>query len=314
MKIVFFGTPEFAAKHLQVLHTQGIDIAAIVTKPDTPQGRHLVLQPPPVKVYAQKYMPHVPLYQPEKCSTAEFAGVLTSLHADLYVVVAYGEIIKQNILDIPRLGCINVHGSLLPHLRGAAPMQRCLLQGDTTSGVTIIQLVLKMDAGDMLHQGKVAVPPNMTLPELEKALIEAGCRSLLKVLTDFERAAVVRTPQDETKVTFAPKITPAECCIDWNKQALVIHNLVRAVTPHPGAWCPIYVRGQTKRLKILRSECVESCIGTPGTHVQYSKNELLVFCGKGGLRLQEVQLEGKAAMPIEELLRGLPLDAFTFIC
>ncbi|HXF29776.1 MAG TPA: methionyl-tRNA formyltransferase, partial [Chlamydiales bacterium] len=165
MKIVFFGTPDFAARHLEALHQAGLEIVAIVTKPDKPVGRSLKIQPVPVKVMAEKLMPQVPLFQPEKCSTPEFIEILKKYPADLFAVVAYGEIIKQAVIDLPKFGCINVHASLLPAYRGAAPMQRCLMDGQKETGISIIQLILKMDAGDVLHYEKVAIAENMTFPE-----------------------------------------------------------------------------------------------------------------------------------------------------
>src|SRR5437588_1525223 len=154
MKIIYFGTPLFAAKVLEELSRKGIDIAAIVTKPDKPQGRELKLQPPSVKLFAEKFLPGVPLFQPAKCSTPEFAEILRGFGADLFVVVAYGEIIKKEVLDIPRFGCINVHASLLPKYRGAAPIQRALMNGEKETGISIIQLVKEMDAGDVLSESK----------------------------------------------------------------------------------------------------------------------------------------------------------------
>lgn len=313
MKIVFFGTPLFAAKHLERLILEKIDVVAIVTKPDKPQGRSQKLQPTDVKVLAQKLIPHIPLFQPEKCSTPEFIEILKGFQADLYVVVAYGEIIKQAVLDLPPLGCINVHASALPRYRGAAPMQRALMNGELETGISVIQLVLKMDAGDVLYEEKMKIPQNMTLPELEEALCEMGCRCLLKVLRDFEKGTTVKTPQDHALATFAAKVTPEECLIDWTKPSLEIHNLVRGVTPHPGAWCTIFVRDQKKRLKILRSECDPEAKGVPGTCFQKTKEGLEVYCGQGALILKELQLEGKQAMKTADLLRGIPFNTIRFI-
>lgn len=312
MKIVFFGTPEFAAKHLERLVSEKIDIVAIVTKPDKPQGRSQKLQPTPVKILAQKRIPHVPLFQPEKCSTAEFTEVLKGFQADLYVVVAYGEIIKQAVLDLPTFGCINVHASLLPRNRGAAPMQRVLMNGELETGISVIQLVLKMDAGDVLYEEKMKIPQNMTLPELEEALCEMGCSCLLKVIRDFEKGTSIKTPQDHTLASFAAKVTPEECFIDWAKPAFEIHNLVRGVTPHPGAWCHVFVRDQKKRLKVLRSEYDPEAKGVPGTCFQKTKESLEVYCGQGALILKELQLEGKQAMKTADLLRGISLSDIRF--
>ncbi|MDB6081012.1 MAG: Methionyl-tRNA formyltransferase [Chlamydiia bacterium] len=314
MKIVFFGTPEFAAKHLEMLLDVGVSVVAVVTKPDRPQGRSLKVQPTPVKMISQNRVPHVPIFQPEKCSSPEFVEILKGFQADLYVVVAYGEIIKQTVLDLPRLGCINVHASLLPYYRGAAPIQRVLMNGEPETGITIIQLVLKMDAGDMISREKLPITPNMTFPELEDVLCQLGCTSLLKVIRDFEQGRVTRVPQDHTLATFAEKILPEECLIDWVKPAKQIHNLIRAVTPSPGAWCYTMVRGQKKRLKVLRSFYEPDVKGVAGTLIQKSKDSLIVACGQGGVVLQEIQLEGKQAMSVADLLKGIPAHEISLLC
>ncbi len=309
MKIVFFGTPLFAAQVLEELAKQSIEIVAVVTKPDKPQGRSLKMQPPFVKLFAEKVLPGVPFFQPPKCSTKEFAEILRSFQADLFVVVAYGEIIKQEVLDIPRFGCINVHASLLPKYRGAAPIQRALMNGEKETGISIIQLVLEMDAGDVLEIQKIPIEINTTFPELEEALCELGTKCLVKVLKDFEQNSVTKAAQNPSLVTFAHKITSEECFIHWNKPALSIHNLIRAVTPHPGAWCFATVRGQKKRLKILRSEYDSELKIAPGALHSEGKN-LAVGAIDGAIWLKEVQLEGKQAMPIHELLNGIPVKDF----
>jgi len=306
MKVIFFGTPDFAAEHLKILVEKGVEVLAVVTKPDKPQGRSLKMQPAAVKVMAEKILPHTPLFQPEKCSSPEFIEVLKQFPADLYVVVAYGEIIKQQVIDLPPLGCINVHASLLPYYRGAAPMQRVLLNGEKESGVTIIQLVLKMDAGDVLYKEAMPIPENMTFPEFEKELCQLGCKCMLKVIEDFKSGKVEKVPQDHSQATFAKKIETAECQIDWKKPALAIHNLVRAVTPSPGAFCFVMVRGEKKRLKVLRSTRVQDIHQAPGKVIIISKDEVAIACGEGALKLEEVQLEGSKAMPASQFLRGVP--------
>lgn len=314
MKIVYFGTPLFAAKILEDLVDSGISIQAVVTKPDKPQGRSLKLIAPAVKITAQNRIPTVPLHQPEKCSTPEFAEVLKSYQADLFVVVAYGEIIKQEILDIPKLCCINVHASLLPKYRGAAPIQRCLMQGDVESGITIIKLVKKMDAGDILCIEKTAVDISTTYVELEATLQKLGTKALLKVLSDFENKQVSFIPQDEAQVTLAHKITPEECEIKWEKEAKDIHNLIRAVTPHPGAWCFLRLRGIKKRVKILQSKLLP-CIDSGGNPEFYEKNnELYVSCKNGLLHILKIQIEGKPPVFAAEFLRGFPISELEIVC
>jgi methionyl-tRNA formyltransferase len=306
MKIVFFGTPEFAAHILEDLVRHKIDIVAIVTKPDRPQGRKLQLLPPAVKSAAERLLPQVPVFQPQKCSTPEFVATLQKFNADLFVFVAYGEIIKQEVLQLPPLGCINVHASILPQYRGASPIRRCLLDGAQETGISIIQLVKEMDAGDVLYTEKLSIPEQMTFKELESALCTMGSRCLLKTLSDFEQGSVTRTPQDHTQATFAHKIPPASYEIDLKKSAREVHNLIRALSPEPGAWLYVTIRGQKKRLKVLISEvCTDEDISqAPGTSLPSPKNTLLVACGKGSIFFHEVQLEGKQKMAISDFLRG----------
>lgn len=312
MRIVFFGTPEFAREHLRALVSSAHEVVAVVTRPDKSQKRSKELVPSSVKQYCLEHLPQIPLLQPEKCSTQEFKAVLEGLNPDIFVVVAYGEIIKQFILDIPRCGAINVHASLLPKYRGAAPMQQALLHGEHESGVTIIRLVLKMDAGDILAIRKCAIPESMTLPELEAALVPQGISSMLEVLDGFEQGTVQSLPQDETKVTFAPKITVDNCRLDFSKEARELHNLVRAVTPHPGAWCEIYVREEKKRLKVLRSSYeAEQFLPVRAIGVNPT-GELMIGTAKGVLVVHELQLEGKKAMLSKEFLKGVSATHMKF--
>jgi methionyl-tRNA formyltransferase len=303
MRVVFFGTSDFAARILSFMLEQKIEIVAVVTRPDRPKGRSLTLSPPPVKEIALQAA--LPIFQPEKASTDLFAEELKTLKGDLFFVVAYGEILKKNILSIPPLGCINVHASLLPHYRGAAPMQRALMDGVKQSGITIIDMVLQMDAGDMIAREAIDVPESMTWDELDTALCSLACRMIPQVLSDFERGVVVRLPQDPTHVTFAPKISPEETQIDWNREAEKIHNQIRALSPQPGAWCWIAVSGEKKRLKIKRSRLVHGRTGTPGLFLSTGKEGWVVGCGSGALELLEVQMEGKKTLDAVQFFNGL---------
>lgn len=314
MKVVYFGTPLFAAKTLEHLIEKGVEVVAIISKPDKPKGRSGSLAPTPVKEFAQTLEKAIPVYQPEKVSDPEFAPILKAYDADLFVVVAYGEIIKQHILDMPRLGCINVHASLLPKYRGAAPIQRAIIQGEKESGVSIMHMVRKMDAGNVIKTISVPITEEMTFGELENELLEAGKRALISVIKELdEKGPMPGDPQDETLVTFAPKIELEDCRIDWNLPARQIHDLIRGVNPHPGAWCNVIVKGEAKRLKVLRSQVVQGKKGQVGEHFFHPKEGLIVQCGEGRLRLLEVQLEGKKAMGSEELLRGVVLQSFLLL-
>ncbi|WP_068467020.1 methionyl-tRNA formyltransferase [Candidatus Protochlamydia phocaeensis] len=315
MKVIFFGTPPFAAQVLDFLLQQGIEIVAVVSKPDRPKGRSGSPVPTPVKLVAQAHHPSLPIYQPELVSAPDFADVLKPYQADLFVVVAYGEIIKQHLLDMPRLACINLHASLLPKYRGAAPIQRAIMEGETVSGATIMHMVKKMDAGDMIAKVDVPIDPDMTYGELESQLCEAGKHALLTVIREFECGQPSRTPQDPSQVTFAPKIELEDCEIRWEQPAQRLHNLVRGVNPHPGAWCYVEIRGEKKRLKINRTKIVAfSGQEKPGSilNLNQTKSNLLVATGDQALELLEVQLEGKKVMTSEELTRGIPRQCLVF--
>lgn len=299
MKIVFFGTSEFSVTILKHLLETSHSVIAVVTKPDQPQGRSLKYLPSPVKEWVLQHIPTTALYEPEKASSDEFVALMHSLSPDVFVVAAYGEIMKTPLLDVPRLGPINVHASLLPKWRGAAPIQRSLMAGEAETGVTIMKMVLKMDAGDMLDVATVSVPLEMNHKELEEKLAEAAKEPLLRVLSKLSAGSIDGTPQDPAQVTFAAKITAADTFIDWKKSAFEIHNQIRALAPTPGAWTQIQLGNETKKLKIKRSLPVDR----PANLL--TQKEWIVECGRGYLSLLEVQLEGKKTLSIGDFLRGL---------
>ncbi len=305
MKIVFFGTSSFAAKVLAQLFQQGYEVLAVVTRPDRSKGRHLHPQPPPVKEIALQLKPALPIFQPEKASAPEFAAILEPLEADLFVVVAYGEIIKKNLLEMPKLGCINIHASLLPKFRGAAPIQRCLMAGEKETGITIIAMSPQMDAGDILAMESIPISEEMTFGELEPKLCDLSVKLLFQVISQFKEGAVKRTVQNHALATFAPKLTPEEEKIDWTRPAKFIHDQIRALSPSPGAWCQIKIGSESKRLKIKKAAIVDDYIGEPGSIVSFGKEGWIVACGQGALRLIDVQLEGKKPMTAEDCIRGI---------
>ncbi len=309
MKVVYFGTPQFAATVLHYLLDNAVNVVAVITKPDKPQGRSQQLIPTPVKQVALAH--HLPLYQPPIVSDLPFAPTLAQYEADLFVVVAYGEIIKQHLLDMPKAACINVHGSLLPKYRGAAPIQRCLINGDAQTGITIMHMVKKMDAGPMIAQQAIPLDETITYGELEPKLCEIGKVLLLQTIREFEQkppgTRLKEVEQDPSEVTYAPKIELEECQIDWHKPAQTIHNLVRGVSPSPGAWCYLPIKGQQKRLRVLRSlPLISHETATPGTLLKWDQSGIVIACGTGALQITELQLEGKKAMTVEEFVRGLP--------
>lgn len=303
MRIIFFGTPQFSAESLQYLLDRNFEIVAVVTKPDKPQGRSKELIASPVKQLA--LAKGLPLYQPAKASAPEFASILKNYNPDLFVVVAYGEIIKQNLLDMPKNGCINVHASLLPKYRGAAPIQFCLFQGEKETGVTIMHMVLRMDAGDIIKKAYLPVDDNITAGELEQKLSVIGAQALAEVISDMEKGKVSSIPQNEALATYAPKVELENCEIHWMRPAREIHNLIRGSNPEPGAWCYVEIHGQIKRLKIFRSKLVPHLQGSPGTFASFGKNGVIIYCGEGSLQLLEVKLEGKRLMTGEEFARGI---------
>ncbi len=301
MKVVFFGTPAFAASVLEYLLEQKVDVAGVVSKPDKPKGRSGTPVPTPVKEVALKH--HLPLFQPELASSPEFAEILRSCQADLFVVVAYGEIVKQHLLDMPPLGCINLHASLLPAYRGAAPIHRCLINGDKETGVTVMHMVKKMDAGDIIETASVPIGEDTTFEELQETLCQVGKKLLYRVVKEFEKGVIRGTPQEHEKATFAPRIELEDCEIHFEKPARELHNLIRGSNPTPGAWAQVVAKGQKKRLKIYSSRVVD-LKGRPKELL--STKELIVGCGEGALQLLDVQLEGKKRMKADELMRGNP--------
>lgn len=303
MKIIFFGTSSFAAQVLFCLVQNQTHVIAVVTRPDRPTGRSLKPSFPPVKQAAVKL--DLPVFQPEKASSSEFVEQLKNLQADLFIVVAYGEIVKKEVLDLPFLGCINIHASLLPKYRGAAPMQRCLMNGEKETGITIIEMTPKMDAGDIIAIEKIPIPFEMTHGELEKELCTLAQEMILQVIEQFKNKSVKKIPQDHDQMSLAPKISAQEEELDWNLDAILLHNRIRALSPSPGAFCTLEVKNQKKRLKIIRAFPEElSCSEKPSSLVKLGK-EWGVACGQGVLRLIEVQLEGKRNMPARDCFNGL---------
>jgi len=298
-KIVFFGTPQFAAEIFVHLLENRVPIVGVVTQPDRPKGRNLQLTPSEVK---KRCPEEIPLFQPNRCSELVFLDAMRQLEADLYVVVSFGQILPQKLLDIPPMGCINIHPSLLPKYRGAAPIRRALLNGDAETGVCIQKMVWEMDAGDVLKAVELPIPFDMNHGELEKKLCEISKDLLIEVLEKFRVGVPSGKKQDPARVILAPKLTPEEMKIDWKRSNIEIHNQVRGLAPQPGAWCLMDMGGEIKRLKVLRAEPVEK-EGRLGELV--SRKEFVLGCGKGALRILEVQPEGKGRMRGDEWLRGL---------
>jgi len=290
MKIVFMGTPAFAVPCLERLIQDGHGIAAVFCQPDKPQGRKMLLAPPPVK---QAALAHgLPVLQPEKLrNNTEMLGLLRSLCPDLIVVVAYGQILRQELLDIPKHGCINVHASLLPKYRGAAPIQWAVLHGETETGVTTQQMDAGIDTGDMLLRAKTPIPEDMTAGGLHDVLSELGAQVLSDTIKLLQQGKLVPEQQDGALATYAPMLSKALSPLDFTKPAHVLHNQVRGLNPWPGASMEFGGR----QLKIHKARVAPQ--GDP---------PLCVPCGDGKyLELLTVQAEGKRAMPADEFLNGL---------
>ena len=301
---MFFGTPEWAVPSLQALVSAGADVPLVVTNPDRPAGRKLELQPPPVKQAALEA--GLEVAHPDKARAPELHERLTALDPDVATVVAYGKILPGSLLAIPRRGFVNLHFSLLPAYRGAAPVQRALMDGATTTGVTIMVLTEGMDEGPILDAAETPVGADETAGELGERLARSGADLLVDTLERYVAGTLVAREQDHEIATYAPKVTPDEARIDWAMTAAQIHNHVRALNPAPGAWTTF--RGA--RIKVL---AVRSAAGEAPPGLLLDGDDLVVGTGAGALALTEVQQAGKRRMSGAELARGLrPAPGETF--
>jgi methionyl-tRNA formyltransferase len=308
MVIVFFGTPAFAVPTLDALLSSPHTVAAVVTQPDRPRGRGKKISASPVKELATGA--GVTVLQPESVKTPEFAAELAGLNADIAVVAAYGQILTQRLLDTPRLGIINVHASLLPAYRGAAPVQRAIINGDDETGVTIMRMVKALDAGPMIAVEHLPIGAEQTSDELERALADAGARLLVRTLDDLTAGRANETSQDDAVATYAPKITKADSQLDWRWPAIRIHNLIRGLHPWPHA--VTFANG--KRLILHRSRTAGAASGkAPGTIVEASGQHVRVATGDGTLDLVELQAEGGRPLAAREFLAGHPLTPGTVL-
>ncbi len=308
MRIIFFGTPFFAAEILAFLLKNKLDICAVVTQPDRKRNRLHISE---VKQFYQKSKLSLAFFQPIKASEKSFIDKIKILRPDLVIVAAYGQILKPELLKIPKYGFINVHTSLLPTYRGAAPMQRTLLAGETQSGVTIMQMNEKMDEGDILQQGSLEIPKSMNFGQLQDAFIKLSGPLLLKTVQQIKDRTLDPKPQDHAKASYAPKIKSEEYWMDWHSSAEKLHNQVRAFAPFPGARCWIWIGGEKKQIKILKS-CVVSLkekLKQAGEILQCPNSlqqlPFLVACQKDALQIDMVKPEGKKTMSAADFFRGL---------
>ncbi|WP_237068124.1 methionyl-tRNA formyltransferase [Microbulbifer guangxiensis] len=302
LKIIFAGTPDFAAAHLQALLDSQHEVIAVYTQPDRPAGRGKKLLPSPVKAVALQH--DVPVYQPQSLRDAEAQAGLRQLGADIMVVVAYGLILPQAVLDTPRLGCVNVHASLLPRWRGAAPIQRAIEAGDPESGVAIMQMEAGLDTGPVLVERRCPISPTETGGSLHDKLAELGRPALLQALQELAAGTASLEIQDDSRANYAAKISKDEARIDWQRPAVEIERSIRAFNPFPVCWTTLPGKGD-QRLRVYRARLERGCHSeTPGTIIAADEEGILVACGREALRLQQLQLPGKKILSADELLRG----------
>ena len=303
MRVIFMGTPDFATGTLEKIVLAGHEVVGVVTQPDKPKGRGKTLMPTPVKEVAVKY--NLPVYQPKKVREPEVVELLRGLKPDVIVVAAFGQIISKEILEMPKYGCINVHASLLPAYRGAAPIQWAVINGDKESGVTIMQMDEGIDTGDMIEKVVVPIDKDETGGSLFEKLSQAGAELCVKVLTDLEDGKAEGEKQPEESTTpHAKMIDKKMGAIDWEKPAKEIEQLIRGLNPWPSA----YTKLQGKTLKIWKAEVLEQdSKEAPGQIAEVTKDSIAVQTGQGLLKVLELQLEGKKRMDTASFLRGYTL-------
>jgi len=300
-RIVFMGTPGFSVPSLEALVGAGCDVAAVVTQPDRPTGRHQVLTPPPVKSVAESYA--IPVLQPDKVRTPEFERVLRDLAPDFLVTAAYGRILPAGVLAVPRLAPLNVHASLLPKYRGASPIQRCLIDGVTETGVTVMRMDIGMDTGDVILQRSLPVPGDMDAEELSEVLARLGAAALVEALDRFRKGTATYMRQDETQATTVRPLDREDGRIDWSVAARAVHDLVRGTRPWPGAYTTLC----GARVKIHRSRLStdDGRRGEPGAFLGLAADGVEIACGRGSVTVLELQPDSGRRMPARDFGHNL---------
>jgi len=299
LRIIFAGTPDFAARHLDALLSSGHNVVGVFTQPDRPAGRGKKLMPGPVKALAEEH--GLPVFQPASLRPEENQQLVADLNADVMVVVAYGLILPKAVLDMPRFGCINVHGSLLPRWRGAAPIQRSLWAGDAETGVTIMKMDVGLDTGDMLYKLSCPITPEDTSATLYDKLAELGPQGLIKTLEQLAEGTAKPEVQDEALVTYAEKLSKDEALLDWALPAAQLERCIRAFNPWPVSWMVI----DDQPIKVWKASVIESHVqAAPGTIVEANKQGIQVATAEGILNLESLQPAGKKAMSVQDLLNS----------
>jgi methionyl-tRNA formyltransferase len=301
LRLIFMGTPDFAVPTLLELAAHGHEIAAVYTRAPKPAGRGMKMQASPVEIEARRL--NIPVLTPKTLKTPEAEAEFYAHNADAAVVVAYGMILPQTILDAVPLGCFNLHASLLPRWRGAAPLNRAIMAGDTESGVMVMKMDVGLDTGDVAMAERIPVTDTMTTRELHDALAPLGADLMVRAIGALERGGLRLTPQGENGVTYAAKIDKAEARIDWARPARDVLRHIHGLSPFPGAWCGIPIEGEQVRVKILRCGLAKGS-GAPG---ELLGDDLTVACGEGAIRILELQRAGKQPMKAPDFLRGTSL-------
>ena len=301
LRIVFMGTPDFSVPTLAALAEAGHSIVAVYTQPPRPAGRGMAERKSPVHVQAEKM--GVPVYTPRNFKDAADRAQFASHGADVAIVVAYGLILPQAVLDAPRHGCLNLHASALPRWRGAAPIQRAIMAGDTATAACVMRMEAGLDTGPVCLSVPIAITPEMTAGELHDLLSARGAAAVVSALAQLEAGTLQATAQPEEGVTYASKITKEECRIDFSRSAQAVHDHARWLSPFPGAWFEVAIDGKVERLRVLTTQ-VAAGTGEPGLILDES---LTIACGSGAIRVLTAQRAGKKPMAAAEILRGFPL-------
>src|SRR5437016_3920586 len=305
LRILFMGSADLSCVTLLALiESPAYKVLAVVTQPDRPKGRQLKLHPSPVKEVALRA--NLPVLQPERARNPDFVQELRRAEADLIVVAAFGQILPKDILDLPRFGCLNLHTSLLPKYRGAAPIQWAILNGESETGITIMKMDPGLDTGDILTQEKTAISPHDNSQTLHQRLAEMGAQLLLRTIPDYVAGKIRPHPQPADGVTYAPKIKKQDGHLDWTQPARVLWNRVRGLVPWPGAFTYLPVQLQPHLLKIWQAEVVETS-GPPGEVLLADKTGIVIGCGRDALRILTLQLEGGRRLTAQAFLAGHPL-------
>lgn len=301
LRVVFMGTPDFAVPTLMEIVGQGHEVVAVYSQPPRPAGRGMEERKSPVHEKAE--LLGLPVFTPTSLRSEEEQAKFAALQADVAVVVAYGLLLPKGILEAPENGCLNLHGSLLPRWRGAAPIQRAIMEGDAETGVEVMRMGEGLDTGPVCMIERIAISENMTAGDLHDRMMVLGADLMVRSLAALSRGALAEQEQDEEGVLYAKKVEKAESRIDFSKPAQAVHNHIRGLSPFPGAWCEMEIKGKKQRVKIIRSELADGS-GEPGSVLD---EDMTIACGEGAVRLIELQRSGKGAMNAEDFQRGAAL-------